>query len=304
MSRAVYAAIVGDVAVAAAKFTAALFTGSSAMLAEAFHSVVDTGDDVLLLWGQHRSRRPADSDHPLGHGQELYFWSFVVSILIFAVGAGFAMYEGITRILRPGVMESATWNYSVLGIAAVFEAGSLAVGYHQFRSEMRGRSLWRTLHESKNPPVFTVVLEDTAALVGLAIAFLGIWLAHRFHRPEFDGGASVLIGVLLAVVSIVLARESKSLLLGEAMSGEAREEIQRMVQQCDGVVQASRPLTLYFGPEYILVAIDVEFAAGLAGGQLTGTVDRIERSIRQRYPKVQRIFIEAEAISAAGPRAA
>ena len=272
------------------------------MLAEAFHSVVDTGDHVLLLWGRFRSRRPADPDHPLGHGQELYFWSFVVAVLIFAVGAGLALYEGIARIRNPRILDNAGWNYAVLAIAALFEGGSLLVGYRYFRFESRGRSLWQTLHESKDPPVFTVVLEDTAALLGVGIAFLGIWLAGHFQRPEFDGAASIAIGLLLAAVSIVLARESKSLLVGEAMSAKAREEIRRIVTACDGVMQANRPLTLYFGPDFILLAMEVEFAPGLAGAALTGAIDRIEQSVRQRFPKIQRIYIEAEAISSAGSR--
>ncbi len=272
------------------------------MLAEAFHSVVDTGDDVLLLWGRFRSRRPADADHPLGHGQELYFWSFVVAVLIFAVGAGFALYEGISRIRNPEALGSPTWNYAVLAIAGLFEGGSLLVGYRYFRSESRGRSLWQTLHESKDPPVFTVVLEDTAALIGIAVAFLGIWLAEHFQRPDFDGAASIAIGLLLTAVSVVLARESKSLLVGEAMGVKAREEICRIVTACDGVVQANRPLTLYFGPDFILLAIEVEFAPGLGGAALTGAVDRIEQSVRQRFPKIQRIYIEAEAIGSAALR--
>ncbi len=299
-NKAVYAAIGGNLAVAAVKFAAAGLSGSSAMLAEAFHSVVDTGNDALLLLGRKRSRRPPDTDHPLGYGQELYFWSFVVAILVFAVGAGFSLYEGISRILNPGALEDPLWNYIVLGLAAVFEGTSLWIGYRQFRSEARGRSLWRTLRESKDPPTFSVVLEDSAALVGIAIAFVGIWLAQQSANPVFDGAASVAIGGLLGIVSIILARESKGLLLGEAMGPQASDDIRRIAQQCEGVTAANRPLTLYFGPDFILLAIEVEFSSRLSSTELTATVDRIEGAVRRKYPKIQRIYIEAEALAGRG----
>lgn len=295
--KAVYAAMAGNIAVAAVKFTAAGLSGSSAMLAEAVHSVVDTGDNALLLLGRRRSRRPPDEDHPVGHGQELYFWSFVVAIMVFAVGAGFSLYEGVTRILHPGDLESPLWNYLVLSMAAVFEGTSLAVGYRQFRKEAGDRSLWQTLRESKDPPTFSVVLEDSAALVGIAMAFLGIWLSQVFRDPVFDGAASLAIGCLLTAVSIVLARESKGLLLGEAMARQAREDIRRIVRECDGVSAAQLPLTLYFGPQFILLAIKVEFARHLTGQEVTATVALIEAAIRDRYPKIQRIYIEAGSLT-------
>jgi cation diffusion facilitator family transporter len=292
--KAVYAAIAGNVAVAAVKFIAAAVSGSSVMFAEAIHSVVDTGNDSLLVFGRHRSRRPADADHPVGHGQELYFWSFIVAILVFAVGAGFSLYEGISRMIHPGRLEDPRWNYIVLGLAALFEGGSLVVGYRQFRREARGRSWWRLLRESKDPPTFSVVLEDTAALIGIAFAVAGIWLAHHFGNEVFDAAASIAVGCLLTAVSILLIRESKGLLLGEAMSRAATEDIRRIAQNCPGVAGANRPLTLYFGPEFILLALEVEF---LPGVEVATAIDRIEAAIRGKYPKIRRIYIEAEALS-------
>jgi len=294
---AVYAAIAGNLAVAAVKFTAAAMFGSSAILAEAFHSVVDTGNDALLLLGERRSRRPPDENHPLGHGQELYFWSFIVAIVIFAIGAGFSIFEGISRLLHPGSSDESSWNYVVLLFAALFEGGSLIVGYRQFRKNARGRSSWRILRESKDPSVFSVVLEDTAALIGIVIAFAGIWLSRRFGNPAFDAAASIAIGCLLSLVSLVLIREIRGLLLGEAMGREAIEDIRRIARSCKGVVEVSRPLTLYFGPNVILLAMDVEFSSELIAGDVIRTVDQIENSIRRGYPKIQRIYIEAEALS-------
>jgi len=298
--KAVYAAIAGNVAVAAVKFVAAALSGSSAMMAEAFHSVVDTGNDGLLVLGRHRSRRPPDVEHPMGHGQELYFWSFIVGILIFAVGAGFSIFEGISRVLHPGRLEDPTWNYVVLGFAALFEGSSLMVGYREFRKEARGRSSWRTLRESKDPPTFSVVLEDTAALAGIALAFGGIWLAHRFSQPVFDGAASIGIGCVLAIVSILLIRESRGLLIGETMGREAVEYIRRIAQECEGVAAVNRPLTLYFGPEFILLALEVEFSPDLNGNEIPTTVHQIEEAVRRKYPKIRRIYIEAEALNRSG----
>ncbi len=303
-NRAVYAAIAGNVAVAAVKFIAAAVSGSSAILAEAFHSVVDTGNDALLLLGRHRSNRPPDADHPLGHGQELYFWSFIVAILVFAVGAGFSFYEGVSRILHPGPLEKSIWNYAVLLFAALFEGGSLVVGYRQFRQNARGRSSWQLLRESKDPAVFSIVLEDTAALAGIALAFTGIWLSNRFANPVFDSAASIGIGCLLTVVSLILIRESRGLLLGEAMGKAATENIRRIVRSCEGVIEVSRPVTLYFGPDVILLAVDVEFASDLTAGDVIRAVDRIEDSIHHQYPKIRRIYIEAEALRGKHPNPA
>jgi cation diffusion facilitator family transporter len=294
--KAVYAALAGNIGVAVVKFIAALSSGSSAMLAETFHSVVDSGNGALLLLGRHRSRRPPDDNHPLGHGQELYFWSFIVAVMVFAVGAGFSLYEGISRILHPAKVEDPMWSYIVLALSALFEGSSLIVGVKQFRKEANGRSLWRTLRESKDPPTFSVVLEDSAALVGIAFAFIGLLLARLFDNSLFDGAASVAIGCLLTVVSMVLIRESHDLLMGEAMSRKASDDIRRIARACRGVSEVDRPLTLYFGPEFILVALDVGFSPDLNSRDLAAVVDHIESAVRHKYPNVGRIYIEAASL--------
>lgn len=296
---AVYAALAGNVAIATTKFIAAAVSGSSAMLAESLHSLVDSGDSLLLLFGRHRSRRPPDADHPFGHGQELYFWTFVVSILIFGAGGGFSVYEGLSHVLHPAVMENAKLAYIVLGIAAVFECASLFVGLWQFWPQVRGTGFWRAVRTGKDPTVFTVVFEDTAAVVGLVIAFLGIWLANTFRNPVLDGCASIAIGLLLMAVAVLLARESKGLLVGEAMDRASVEGVRQTMERDPAVTRVSRPLTVHFGPENILLAVDVEFGKGLSGPEVAAAIDRLESAVRQRYPKIRRIFIEAESIGAA-----
>lgn len=298
-AKAVYAAMAGNTAVAITKFIAALASGSSAMLAEAFHSTVDTGNSSLLLLGRRRSKRPADAAHPFGHGQELYFWTFIVAIMIFAVGAGFSMYEGITHLMHPSAPEDPTWNYVVLGLAAVFEGASLYVALKQFSLEAHGQSLWQEFRQGKDPTTFSVVFEDFAALLGIAVALIGIYLAHRYQNPAFDAAGSITIGAILATVAILLARESRGLLLGEAMTSSDREEICRIAARDRDVERVNSPLTMYFGPQTILLAIEVEFAPGLSSAEITGAIDRVERSVSERFPKVKHIFIEAQAISRA-----
>lgn len=296
-NKAVVAAIAGNIAVCVIKFIAATATGSSTMLAESFHSVADSCNDSFLLLGKKRSSRPSDHAHPFGYGQELYFWSFLLAIVVFAVGAGFSFYEGISRLLHPIPLENPMWNYVVLSLAALFEGASLVVGYRQFRLEAGSRTFWRTLRESKDPSTFSVVLEDGAALIGLAIAFAGIWAAEHFGQPVYDGVASILIGILLTAVSVVLARESKGLLLGEALDANDVHKLRELVEQCEGVERSAYPLTMYFGPEQILAAIDVQFASDLSAGGVAQTVNRIESAVRQHNGKIRRIFIEARSFA-------
>ncbi len=268
------------------------------MLAEAFHSLVDTGNQGLLLFGRHRSHRPADREHPFGHGQELYFWTFIVALLIFAVGGGFSVYEGITHLQHPAARRDIHWNLLVLAISAVFEAASFVVGYKQFRAEAGGRGFWRVVRTSKDPTTLTVVFEDTAALLGLAVAVAGIYFGHVLHLPSLDGIASIVIGAILITVAILLAHESKGLLLGEAMDREELEGLRRVAEADPAVQHANSPLTMYFGPETILLGIEIQFRAGLSSANVAAAVDRIEIANRREYPKVRQIFIEAEAVSA------
>jgi cation diffusion facilitator family transporter len=302
--RAIYAAIAANFAIAVTKFIAAAVTGSSAMFAEGLHSVVDTADGALLLLGHRRSARPADAAHPFGHGQELYFWTLIVALLIFAVGGGVSLFQGVQHVRHPEPPVSVYWDYVVLGAAAVFETVSFVVGVRQFRAEYRGRGFWRSLHDSKDPSIFTVVFEDTADLIGILIAFLGLFLGQLLRLPVLDGVASILIGVLLMGVSILLARESKGLLVGEGVDPATAGEICRLAQADPAVAGAARPLTMHFGPRTVLLAMDIEFQPSLTAGELTAAIDRIEAAIRGRFPEIRHIFIESHALSRTARRAA
>ena len=293
---AIYAALAGNAAVAITKGLAAGITGSSAMLSESIHSAVDTGNEALLLVGKRRSARPPDEAHPFGHGQELYFWTLIVSLVIFAGGGAVSCYEGILRLLNPSPPESSIWNYIVLGLAGIFEGASLYIGLRQFRRAYPGQPFWTVVRRSKDPTIFTVVFEDSAALVGLVFAFLGVYLSGRFGTSAFDATASILIGLLLMGVAVILVRESKGLLTGEAADREVQRGIRGILESDRDVVAANPPLTIYFGPETILLAAEIEFSDRLTAVQIGSAIDRLEAAVRSQYPKVKRIFIEAESI--------
>jgi cation diffusion facilitator family transporter len=295
--KAALAAVAGNSAIAVTKFVAAGITGSSAMLAEAIHSVVDTGNGGLLLFGMKRSRRPADEHHPFGYGQELYFWTLIVSILIFALGGGMSIYEGIKHLQHPSELRNPTVNYIVLAFAMVFEGFSWWVAYRVFRAQVGKRSLWQVIRDAKDPVPFAVFFEDSAAMLGLIVAFLGIWLGHRYDNPYFDGGASVLIGLILAGVAWLLARESQGLLLGESAQPETVAGIRRICREHPSVLQVKEALTMHMGPEDVLVNLGVEFDHGLGADDVERAVDELERSIRDAYPNVKRIFIEVDSIT-------
>lgn len=289
----ILAALGANLGIAVVKFIAAAVTGSSAMLSEGIHSLVDTGNEGLLLIGVQRSRRPPDENHPFGYGKALYFWTLIVAILVFAVGGGMSTYEGIRHLLSPRPVADPTWSYVVLGVAAVFEAGRWLVAYRKVRSGGRGQSLWRTIHRSKDPTTFTVLLEDSAALVGLLLAFLGILLGEVLGNPYLDGVASICIGVVLAAVAVLLISESRGLLLGEGGDPELLASIGRIAAAEPGVRQLQRPLTMYFGPREVLLNMEVHFREELSAAEIAATVARIERAIRAAHPEVKRIFIEA-----------
>jgi cation diffusion facilitator family transporter len=295
----VYGALAGNLAIAVTKFVAAAITGSSAMLSEAIHSTVDSGNGLLLLVGMARSKRAPDAGHPFGYGKELYFWSLIVAVLIFGVGGGISAYEGVLHMLHPEPMRDPMWNYIVLGAAAVFEGISFSIAMHAVLQQKGDKPLWRALHDSKDPSTFTVVAEDSAALAGLAIAALGVYLSHRLDMPSLDGAASVLIGVLLAGVATLLIHESRGLLIGEGVDRDMAVAIQKIVTDDQSIAAAARPLTMYFGPENILLTLDVEFERDLSADDIADAVARIERAIRARFQAVKRIYIEANPIAAA-----
>lgn len=290
---AIYGAIAANVAIAATKFTVAGVTGSSAMLSEAVHSAVDTGNGLLLLVGLHRSKRPASREHPFGHGRELYFWSLIVAVLIFGLGGGISIYEGVQHMLRPEPLSDPFWNYVVLGAAALFEGASFLIALRQFRSEAQGQPFWRSLHASKDPSVYTVLAEDGAALLGLLLAAGGVYASHALDLPVLDGAASVAIGVLLAGVAVLLMHESHGLLIGEGIRRDTSEAIVALAEVHAAVARARPPRSMYLGPDEVLLAMDVEFAVGTAADTMVDTVEAIERDIGTRYPRINRIYIEA-----------
>ncbi len=256
---AVYGAIAANLGIAVAKFIAAALTGSSAMLSEGIHSVVDTGNQGLLLVGIRRSRAPADEDHPFGHGKELYFWSLVVAIVLFGVGGGLAIYEGIIHVLSPAPIEDPLLSYVVLALAFVLEASSFTIAVRELIKEAAGRSLVRTVRYSKDPSLPTVLFEDSAALIGLVAAFGGIFLAERTGDARFDGVGSLVIGVVLAIVAVVLAYESRGLLIGERAEPELVERIRAIAEADPGVAGVLGVRTMHVGPRSVLVNIRATF---------------------------------------------
>lgn len=297
---AIFAALGANLAIAVSKFVAASFTGSSAMLSEGIHSVVDTGNQGLLLLGIRQSRKPADEAHPFGYGKELYFWTLIVAILIFAVGGGMSFYEGVAHLRHPAPITDPTWNYVVLGVAILFEGASWTVAMRQFHAQRRGKGLWRAIHTSKDPTLFTVLLEDTAAIFGLIVALVGIYLGHRLGNPYFDGGASLVIGVILAAVAIILAVETKGLLIGEGADPLMQKAIRALAAADADVDEALPPLTMHFGPHEILLALNLRFRPELSANDVAAAVDRLEARIRAEHPDIRRIFVEAKAVTGGG----
>ena len=297
--QAVYAALLGNLLVAATKTVAALWTGSSAMTSEAIHSFVDSGNEILLLYGQHRASRPPDAEHPLGHGRELYFWSFIVALLIFAIGSGVSLYQGIAHIRQPEPIQDPWINYLVLAIALLFEGGSWVISVKQFRSTTaRGRlglyDFYEAFRKSKDPPSFMVLFEDTAALLGIVLAAAGTFAATHWGMPQLDGVASVLIGCVLGATAIVLARESKSLLVGESASGELTKSIMDIAARNPAVLRVNGMLTAQLAPDQILVALSLEFSDNLRVPELEERVIEIERSIRARHGEVIALFVKPQ----------
>lgn len=294
---AVYGAIAANFAIAVTKFIAAFSTGSSAMLSEGIHSVVDTGNQSLLLLGINLSKRSPDKTHPFGYGKELYFWSLIVAIILFGVGGGMSFYEGISHIQHPSELGDPLWNYAVLGIAVVFESVAFAIALRELLHKKDDESLWHAIKESKDPAIFVVLFEDAAALAGLVVAFLGVYLGHRFNNPLFDGAASLVIGLILASVAVFLAYESRGLLLGESMEAESVQDIRDIVSRDEMIEEVYRLLSMHFGPEEVLLNIEVKFRQGLASDELSATVDRIEKSVTEKHPEVRNVFIEAESLA-------
>lgn len=296
--KVIYAALVGNSLIAVTKFTAAAFTGSSAMFSEAIHSVVDTGNQLLLLYGIKRAGLPADDAHPFGYGMELYFWTFVVAILIFGLGAGLSCYEGLIQILDPHPITDPKVNYVVLVIAMVFEAGAWAIAFKEFRKYKGRLGYLVAVRRSKDPTVFTVLFEDSAAMLGLIAAFAGIALGEALQMPVLDGVASLVIAFILAATGAMLAFESKGLLIGEGASRAVVAGIRGIVSSDPRIISVNELLTMHFGPSDVLLNLSLDFGRELTADQVEEAVTDLEGRIKSEFSEITRVFIEAQSWTA------
>lgn len=292
--KVIIAALIGNGLIAVTKFFASALTGSSAMLSEGIHSLVDTGNQLLLLLGLKRAKKPADKRFPYGHGKEVYFWSFVVAIMIFGVGAGISIYEGIHSVLDPHPIQNPATNYIVLGLAMIFEGFAWYFAWKEFRKTKGKRSYFEAVRKEKDPTTFVVLFEDSAAMLGLIVAFLGIWLGQVTGNLLFDGIASIVIGVILALTAAWLAYETKGLLIGESASEEITGGISSLAASYDSIDSVNETLTMHIGPQYILLNLSVDFKSDINSDTVEESIARLTRAIKEKYPLIKRVFIEAE----------
>ena len=290
----IIAALIGNSLISITKFVAASITGSSAMMSEGIHSLVDTGNQILLLYGMKRAAKPPDADFPFGYGKEIYFWSFIVAIPIFALGGGISIYEGIRHIQHPEPISNPLVNYIVLGLALVFEG---AAWYFAFREFSRVKGRWgylEAIQRAKDPSIFVVLFEDSAAMLGLIVAFVGVWLSQSTGILIFDGIASVIIGFILVGTAIWLAYETKGLLIGESANQSVIRGIRSALEAKSNIQHINEILTMHMGPDFILANISVDFADAISAQQVEADIAAIDRSIKQAFPQIKRVFIEAE----------
>ncbi|HEY8160589.1 MAG TPA: cation diffusion facilitator family transporter [Methylobacter sp.] len=292
--KVVYAALIGNLMIAITKAGAAAWTGSSAMLSEAIHSFVDIGNEILLLYGMRRSTRPADPEHPLGYGRELYFWSFIVALLVFALGAGVSIYEGVLHLQHPQPISDPLVSFVVLALSFLYEGASWWVAFRQFRAVKGTLGYYEAFRRSKDPVSFMVLFEDSAALIGILIAAIGTFAATSLDEPIFDGVASIFIGLVLAGTAILLARESKSLLIGERAERKLIDSIQRIANKASMVSRTNEVLTVHLAPDQILAALSLEFSDDLRTPQIEEIVINIERDIRAAHPEIVTLFVKPQ----------
>ena len=292
--KVIYAALAGNFMIAVTKTAAAVYTGSSAMLSEAIHSAVDCGNQGLLLYGLKKSAKPADKAHPFGYGMELYFWTFVVAILIFAVGAGVSIYEGIIKVISPHPVTDIYINYIILGIAVIFEGAAWLIAFREFRATQTRPGLLKSVLKSKDPTVFTVLFEDTAALLGLVIALGGLFIGEMLDIAELDGVASLLIGIILAATAFLLAYETKGLLIGEAASEDMLKIIEDIARNDEAITGVNEILTMHMGPHDVLLNLSLDFRDDISASDVEDAVTMMEQALKARLPEIRRIFIEAQ----------
>jgi cation diffusion facilitator family transporter len=290
-NRTILIALAANGGIAVSKFVAAAITGSSAMLTEGVHSVVDCTNQLLLLWGRREARKPADEYHPFGYGRELYFWSFVVAVLVFALGAGVSIYEGIIHIAHPEHAVSPVIAYGVLLVAFLLEGWSTLEAFQEFR-ESKGKLGWfQAIRQSKDPPAFIVLLENGAAMAGLVAAAIGLMLSQVTANPFYDGAASVVIGIILGLTAFLLAYESKALLIGEAADPELVDALRAMVDARSGVTAVGEVLTVHNAPDQITAMVSVDFVDSLSARDVETLVSSVEREAEQRFPSIRRLYI-------------
>ena len=292
--KVIFAALAGNTLIAITKFVAAAFTGSSAMLSEGIHSLVDTGNQFLLLYGMKRAERPADDEFPFGHGREVYFWSFIVAMLIFALGGGISIYEGIKNLQHPEPITDPMVNYVVLGLAMLFEGAAWFFALKEFRVQKGSMSYLEAVHEAKDPSTFVVLFEDSAAMLGLLVALVGISLTEYTGILAFDAVASILIGLILFGTAAWLAYETKSLLIGESADCATVQGIREILQSIDHIDHVNEVLTMHLGPDDVLATLSVDFDDSISADQVENIIAAIDQRIKQRFPSVKRIYIEAE----------
>ncbi len=294
-------AVLANLLIAGSKFVAAAMSSSVAMFAEGIHSVVDAGNGMLLLLGLHLARKAPDEMHPFGHGKEIYFWALVVAMMIFGVGGGVSIAEGIVHVVHPTEIEDATATYVVLGAAALFEGGSLAVALREFlayrRRELPGYGLLTAIRASKDPTTFSVILEDSAALAGIAVAFLGVSAGRAFDAPYLDGAASIVIGMILATVALFLGSETRGLIVGERAWPRVTSRIRALATADPDVERVGALLTMHLGPDDVLLAIHLRFRPGMTAAELGAALRRIDRAVRAEHPRVRHVFIDIGALA-------
>lgn len=292
--KSIYSALAANLLIALTKFIAGSFTNSSSMISEGIHSTVDTANQLLILYGIKRSKKAPDQSHPFGYGKELYFWSFVVSILIFGLGGALSIYQGVAHIMEPEIMKDPFWNYIVLFLSLIFEGTSFIIAIKAFNQTRNGMGWWDAIVKSKDPSSFLVVFEDGAAVAGLIIVMILMWFSHSMQIPELDGLASVIVGLLLVFVSFILARESRSLLMGEGIASETRDKITRLAEKDAAVVKVKNILSTYQSPEEVILMLIIDLEEQLDTEEITEAIQRIRTDIKNEFKFVRFVIIQPE----------